>query len=113
MKIGWGGVDMEIYQNYKTTPFFNILSINQLTEYVDGWGSKDILFFNDFLSDRYKASNIANYLSDELPIIKQLYKHVNQRFNDENFGRRKCALGFLADSLSFAIKSLEPKQSQI
>ncbi|MFT6734838.1 MAG: hypothetical protein ACI9AT_000529 [Ulvibacter sp.] len=106
MKVSWGNVDIEVYKSHQLQPFFNQFEINQLKDCVDSWSNKDILYFNDFINDRYKASNIINYLSDELDIIKKLQGYVNKFHDSEPAGRKKGSLGFLSLNLNTAVKNL-------
>jgi hypothetical protein len=107
MKVSWSNVDIEVYKSHQHKPFFNQFEINQLTECVKGWSNKDILYLNDFINERYKSSNIKDYLSDELDIIEKLLDYVDKLHKGEPIGRRKGSLGFLSLNLKNAVKSLE------
>ncbi|MFT6735521.1 MAG: hypothetical protein ACJAS9_003732 [Polaribacter sp.] len=107
MKASWGNVNLEVYKTHQYEPFFNQFKINQLKDCVNCWSNKDILYFNDFISERYKSSNIKNYLSDELDIIEKLLGYVDELHEDEPLGRRKGSLGFLSFNLKTAVKSLQ------
>jgi hypothetical protein len=106
MKDSWVNVDIEIYKSHQLTPFFNRFSVEQLKECVDNWHNKDLLLFNDFISHRFKVSNIKNYLSEELSIVGQLHTVVKDIHKNENQGRRKGSLGFLLHNLDAAKKSI-------
>jgi hypothetical protein len=106
MKDSWVNVDIEIYKSHQLTPFFNQFSVEQLKECVDNWHNKDLLLFNDFISHRFKVSNIKNYLSEELSIVGQLHTVVKDIHKNENQGRRKGSLGFLLHNLDAAKKSI-------
>lgn len=107
MKVSWSNVDIEVYKSHQHKPFFNQFEINQLKECVKGWSNKDILYLNDFINERYKSSNIKDYLSDELEIIEKLLGYVDELHKDEPLGRRKGSLGFLSLNLKTAVKSLQ------
>jgi hypothetical protein len=107
MKASWGNVDIEVYKSHQHKPFFNQFEISQLKECVKGWSNKDILYLNDFINERYKSSNIKDYLSDELDIIEKLLGYVDELHKDEPLGRRKGSLGFLSLNLETAVKSLQ------
>jgi hypothetical protein len=107
MKASWGNVDIEVYKSHQHKPFFNQFEISQLKECVKGWSNKDILYLNDFINERYKSSNIKDYLSDELDIIEKLLGYVDELHKNEPLGRRKGSLGFLSLNLKTAVKSLQ------
>lgn len=106
MKDSWANVDIEIYKSHKLTPFFNQFSVDQLKECVKSWKNQDLLLFNDFISDRFKASNIKSFLAEEFSIVEQLYTVVEGLHQNESQGRRKGSLGFLLFNLDTAKKSI-------
>jgi len=110
MMRSWKDVDIEIYRSHQLKSFFNQFSINQLTDCIDGWENSDLLLFSDFISERYKASNIRSYLSEELDILSQLLCEVNIRREKEPAGRRKGALRLLKYNLLSAQKTLNTDQ---
>ena len=70
---GWNSVDLEIYQsNFK----FKLLETFGLNDIVNGikksWSVHDIKLFTNHLSSLYNFSNLADYLSDELPFLNKL-----------------------------------------
>lgn len=70
---GWNSVDLEIYQSdFK----FKLLETFGLSDVVSGikksWGVEDIKLFTNHLSSLYNFSNLADYLSDELPFLNKL-----------------------------------------
>lgn len=103
---GWKKVDTEIYRSHQLQPFFNQFSAPQLVECISGWENSDILLFSDFVSDRYKSTNIKTHLAEEFEIISELLKGVENMYEAEASGRKKGALGFLMHNLSLAVKAL-------
>jgi len=106
MKQGWNNVDIEIYRSHQLQPFFNQFSAQQLVECLINWENSDILLFNDFMSNRYKSTNIKTHLAEECGIISELQKEVEAMYSLEKAGRKKGALGFLKQNLSSAVKVL-------
>lgn len=112
IRQGWKNVDIEIYRSHQLTPFFNQFSTQQLIDFVVGWENSDILLFSDFISERYKAKNIKNYLVDEFEVTKELLKEVEALHHSTKLGRKRGALGFLKHNLSSAVKALAPDEEE-
>jgi len=111
MKQGWNNVDIEIYRSHQLQPFFNQFSAQQLVECLISWENSDILLFSDFISDRYKSTNIKTHLVEECGIISELQKEVVAMYISEKAGRKKGALGFLKQNLSSAVEVLSGDNS--
>lgn len=106
MKQGWNNVDIEIYRSHQLKPFFNQFSAQQLVECFINWENSDVLLFSDFMSDRYKSTNIKTYLAEEFGIISELLKEVEKMYSLEASGRKKGALRFLKLKLCSALEAL-------
>lgn len=108
---GWSNVDAEIYQGYQLQPFFNQFSSQQLVDCLTNWENRDILLFSDFISERYKPSNIRVHLAEELVVISKLLREVELLYSAEPSGRKKGAFRFLKGNLSSAVEVLSANES--
>ncbi|MFQ6370878.1 P-loop NTPase fold protein [Shewanella sp. YIC-542] len=107
MRLGWKNVDLIVFKKYRYEPFFNQFSSNEIEGCISSWANEDVLLFNDFLNNRYKASNIKDFLSDELEIMHYLKVVVKAMHDRESKGRRKGCLNVLLSNLEMAVSKLD------
>jgi hypothetical protein len=70
---GWGSVDFEIYQSDFKFKLLETLGLDAIVSGVKrAWSVQDIKLFTDHLSSLYNFSNLADYLSGELPFLSEL-----------------------------------------
>lgn len=79
MKIsGWGAIDMDIYQSKFKFNLLETLDVNIIIEGIEKtWSVQDIQTFSNHLSSLYNFSNLADFLSGELPHLKKLNLAIN------------------------------------
>lgn len=77
-KIGWSAIDMDIYQSKFKFKLLETLDVNLITEGIKStWSINDIQMFSNHLSSLYNFSNLADFLSGELPHLNKLYSSMS------------------------------------
>lgn len=75
---GWSAIDMDMYQSKFKFNLLETLDVNIITEGIKNtWSIYDIQMFSNHLSSLYNFSNLADFLSEELPHLKKLYSAIN------------------------------------
>lgn len=105
---GWCAIDMDIYQSkFK----FNLLETLDVELIINGikntWSIHDIQMFSNHLSSLYKFSNLADYLSAELPHLKKLHSSINAHHKKITSSFRRGAIIELTDCVKRIKESLE------
>jgi hypothetical protein len=105
---GWCAIDMDIYQSkFK----FNLLETLDVELIINGikntWSIHDIQMFSNHLSSLYNFSNLADYLSAELPHLKKLHSSISAHHKRITSSFRRGAIIELADCVKRIKESLE------
>lgn len=105
---GWCTIDMDIYQSkFK----FNLLETLDVELIINGikntWSIQDIQMFSNHLSSLYNFSNLADYLSAELPHLKKLHSSISAHHKRITSSFRRGAIIELTECVKRIKESLE------
>lgn len=70
IKHSWCEVDNKIYKQFSTKPFFHLITSEQWVKFINNWSCRDIGLFSDFITDRYKTTNIHNLVEEKQVLIE-------------------------------------------
>ncbi|WP_193787147.1 ATP-binding protein [Serratia marcescens] len=105
---GWIAIDIDIYQSKFKFKLLETLDVKIIIDAIKNtWSIHDIKTFSDHLSSQYNFSNLADFLSGELPYLKKLYSGLNsyQRKIPNSF--RRGAIIELTNCVKRVKESLE------
>ncbi|EOS9676047.1 AAA family ATPase [Escherichia coli] len=105
---GWSAIDMDIYQSkFKFNPL-ETLDVNLIIHGIKNtWSIRDIQLFSNHLSSLYNFSNLADYLSAELPYLKKLHSAINAHHKKINSSFRRGAIIELTECVKRIKEALE------
>lgn len=105
---GWSAIDMDIYQSkFK----FNLLETLDVSLIINGikktWSIRDIQMFSNHLSSLYNFSNLADFLSAELPHLKKLHSAISAHHKGIKSSFRRGAIIELTECVKRIKEALE------
>lgn len=109
---GWSAIDIDIYQSKFKFKLLETLDVNLIIDAIKKtWSIHDIQMFSNHLSSLYNFSNLSDFLSDELPYLKKLYRALNSHQKRIPNSFRRGAIIELVDCVKSVKESLEENMS--
>ncbi|EOA6069578.1 TPA: ATP-binding protein [Klebsiella pneumoniae subsp. pneumoniae] len=107
-KNGWSAIDMDMYQSKFKFKLLETLDVNLITDGIKKtWTIHDIQLFSNHLSSLYNFSNLADFLSGELPYLNKLYSSVSTYHKRMPKSFRRGAIFELAECIKYVKECLE------
>lgn len=105
---GWSAIDIDIYQSKFKYNLLEILDVDLIMGGIKNtWSVHDIQMFSNHLSSLYKFSNLADFLSAELPHLNKLYSAISAHQEIIPSSFRRGAIIELSECIKFVKGSLE------
>lgn len=96
----WREVSFTMNQHYKCTPFLNSLDSDFIWNSIQTWSLHDICAFDNFIKERYRASNIWDYLESEKPVLTNLENKLHSEVDKMPKGLLKGYCKELSDTIT-------------
>jgi len=106
IKKSWCDMDIEVYRQFRHSNFINKQSAEEWIEIISGWDTKNIGQFSDFIFDRYRVSNIRDWLSGEMETLTRLSELLRIEVGKVESAHRRGTLGLLKESVDTGIANL-------
>lgn len=110
MKISFSLVSSELTRELAVEPVLKEIGAQFIFESIQGWDYRDLFSIQSFISGRFRAINIMNYLSEEVKVLSELNTMIyNYKETLEN-GRRKGYFNDISEVLNNIVDEYETKK---
>lgn len=95
-KSGWFNVKEQFASKYQHSPIFRYMDISIFDKAFKSWSMEELFDFSMFFRSRYNFVNISDYFIDELDILKNISKLIDDKSRGPYcFGRRYFYLNII------------------
>ncbi|KYN24519.1 hypothetical protein AUQ44_00890 [Vibrio cidicii] len=106
IKVSWCSMELEVYRRFRLNNFINKKLAAEWIEIIIAWDTKNIGQFSGFIFDRYRESNIRDWLSGEKDTLIELSEMLSVKIANEKSDHRRGTLGLLKKSIDTGIAKM-------